>query len=96
MKPGGVFVVECPNLHGTASILQAAETLGNAELYKAAMFSFYGDPKYQNIEQRHKWGYTPKTLTALLSSLGLQKVHQAPAQFKMREPRDMRVVGTKP
>lgn len=96
LKPGGEFVVECPNLLGTAAILHAAETMGNADLLKLAMFSFYGDPGYRNIEQRHKWGYTPKTLGVLLAGIGLKDVHQAPAKFKMKEPRDMRVVGTKP
>jgi hypothetical protein len=28
--------------------------------------------------------------------VGLAQVRQEPAQFKLREPRDMRVVGVKP
>lgn len=95
LKPGGKFVVECPNLLGAAMILSAAETLQDGELWKHAMFCFYGDPKDHNIEQRHKWGYTPKTLGSLLVGIGLKDVRQAPAQFKMREPRDMRLEGTK-
>jgi hypothetical protein len=35
-------------------------------------------------------------LTRLLSDAGLVEVRQEPAQFKLREPRDMRIVGVKP
>jgi hypothetical protein len=31
-----------------------------------------------------------------MEEAGLVNVHQAPAQFKLREPRDMRMVGEKP
>jgi SAM-dependent methyltransferase len=96
LKPGGEFIVECPNLLGAAAIITAAERDNNADLWKLAMFALYGDPKYKNIEQRHKWGYTPKTLISFLTGMGLKDVRQEPAQFKMREPRDMRVVGVKP
>jgi hypothetical protein len=32
----------------------------------------------------------------LLAEVGLGDVRQEPAQFKQREPRDMRIVGLKP
>lgn len=97
VRPGGKLVIECPNLMGAAAILQAAETLDNRDLYRNALFALYGDPgeKFHNIEQRHKWGYTPKSLGALLVGLGLKNVRQVPAQFKMKEPRDMRIEGMK-
>jgi hypothetical protein len=44
----------------------------------------------------HRWGYTPESLAALLAECGLEEVRREPARFKLREPRDMRVVGTKP
>jgi nucleoside-diphosphate-sugar epimerase len=44
----------------------------------------------------HRWSYTPHSLRALLEEAGLVNVRQEPAQFKLREPRDMRVVGEKP
>jgi len=43
----------------------------------------------------HRWGYTPQSLTALMIEAGLVKIRQEPAQFKLREPRDMRMVGEK-
>ena len=41
------------------------------------------------------WGYTPKSLSDVLKEAGLGRVSQEPAQFKQREPRDMRMVGYK-
>jgi SAM-dependent methyltransferase len=98
LKPGGQMVVECPN------ILSACETfLQNPREYahedqrgQRTMWVFYGDPEWQDPLMIHRWGYTPESLQALLSEVGLKDVRQEPAQFKLREPRDMRVVGVKP
>lgn len=43
----------------------------------------------------HRWGYTPNTLTKLMHDCGLEKIKQEPAQFKLKEPRDMRITGFK-
>ena len=95
LKPAGMLVIECPNLRGAAALLIEAEKIGHGDMWRAAMNAFYGDPKDTRIEDRHKWGYTQRTLIGLLKKLGLSDVHQEPAQYKMREPRDMRVVGIK-
>ena len=42
----------------------------------------------------HRWGYTPQSLADLMQAVGLEQAHQEPAQYKLREPRDMRVVAT--
>jgi hypothetical protein len=44
----------------------------------------------------HRWGYTPQSLATLMAEAGLANIRQEPAQFKLREPRDMRIVGEKP
>jgi hypothetical protein len=44
----------------------------------------------------HRWGYTPQSLAALMQAVGLEDARQEPAQYKLREPRDMRVVAVKP
>jgi hypothetical protein len=43
----------------------------------------------------HRWGYTPRSLAAVMAEAGLANIRQEPAQFKLREPRDMRMVGEK-
>lgn len=44
----------------------------------------------------HRWGYTPASLAHVMHLAGLVELAQEPAQFKLREPRDMRVTGIKP
>ena len=98
LKPGGRMIIECPNL------LSACRTfLENPEQFsredqdgQRTMWVFYGDPKWKDPLMVHRWGYTPESLKALLAEAGLAQVRQEPAQFKLREPRDMRVVGVKP
>jgi SAM-dependent methyltransferase len=98
LKPGGLMVLECPNLKS------ACETfLSNPDLHAAAgpegqrtMWVFYGDPSWCDPLMVHRWGYTPKSLAALMAEVRLVNIRQEPAQFKLREPRDMRIVGEKP
>ena len=91
------MVIECPN------ILSACQTfLENPREFsrddqggQRTMWVFYGDPKWKDPLMIHRWGYTPDSLKELLTEVGLAEVRQEPAQFKLREPRDMRVVGVK-
>ena len=97
LKPGGRMIIECPN------ILSACQTfLENPGEFsredksgQRTMWVFYGDPKWKDPLMIHRWGYTPESLKELLVEAGLDEVRQEPAQFKLREPRDMRVVGVK-
>jgi SAM-dependent methyltransferase len=97
LKPGGRMVVECPN------IVSACQTfLENPRQFsredqngQRTMWVFYGDPQWKDPLMIHRWGYTPDSLKELLAEVGLADVRQEPAQFKLREPRDMRVVGVK-
>jgi ubiquinone/menaquinone biosynthesis C-methylase UbiE len=97
LKPGGRLVTECPNVVGASMLIIAADEEMNAQVWKLGMNALYGDPapQFRNIEQRHKWGYSPKTMISLKIGLGLKNVRQEPAQFKMKEPRDMRIAGEK-
>lgn len=97
LKPGGRMVLECPNL------VSACETfLKDPDLYsregkdgQRTMWVFYGDPSWKDPYMIHRWGYTPDSLKRLMASVGLTDVRQEPAQYKLREPRDMRLVGAK-
>lgn len=97
LKPGGLIVTECPNLGGTAFLFLQAQAEGDEKTLHSMMNAFYGDPapQYRHIEQRHKWGYTPESLAKVLLEAGFKNPKQVPAQFKMREPRDMRIVAEK-
>ena len=98
LKPGGLLIIECPNLLSACEALLAdPQTAAQADARgRMSMWVFYGDPAWEDPLMCHRWGYTPSSLCALLERIGLVNVRQEPAQFKMREPRDMRIVGIKP
>lgn len=98
LKPGGLLVLECPNLLAACeALLRDPQTAaGPGREGQATMWVFYGDPAWKDPLMNHRWGYTPDSLCSLLRTAGLLDVHQEPAQFKLREPRDMRIVGRKP
>ncbi|GMQ79314.1 MAG: hypothetical protein BMS9Abin02_1891 [Anaerolineae bacterium] len=98
LKPGGQMILECPNLISACEeFLQDPDRCsGPGKEGQRSMWVFYGDPQWQDPLMVHRWGYTPKSLGKLMSEVGLNNIRQEPAQFKLREPRDMRIVGEKP
>lgn len=98
LKPGGRMILECPNLAAACEAF-LADPLGGSQSDgrgQRTMWVFYGDPQWQDPLMVHRWGYTPASLAALMLAAGLENARQEPAQFKLREPRDMRVVAEKP
>ncbi|MDD2767308.1 MAG: methyltransferase domain-containing protein [Methylococcus sp.] len=98
LKPGGTMIVECPNLMAACQeIIRHPESVkGEGMECRRSMWVLYGDPSWHDPLMVHRWGYTPESLADLMRQSGLTHVRQEPAQFKLREPRDMRVVGMKP
>jgi SAM-dependent methyltransferase len=98
LRPGAPLVVECPNLASACGEFLRDPVSGSRPdaAGQRTMWVFYGDPRWQDPLMVHRWGYTPESLAQLLAEVGLVDVRQEPAQFKLREPRDMRVVGRKP
>lgn len=97
LKPGGRMVLECPNLVSACEeFLKDPERMAlPTQEGQRTMWVFYGDPAWQDPYMIHRWGYTPSSLAQLMRSVGLLNVRQEPAQYKLREPRDMRIVGDK-
>jgi SAM-dependent methyltransferase len=98
LKPGARMVIECPNLKAACETFleNPDDRAGPGQEGETTMWVFYGDPAWKDPLMCHRWGYTPASLGELMKRAGLVDVRQEPAQFKMREPRDMRVVGSKP
>ena len=92
LKPGGLMVVECPNL------LRVMRTAFETGIMVDQMFFWplYGNQNLKDPLMCHKYGYIPESLIDLMKSVGLVNVRQEPAQFKLKEKRDMRIVGVKP
>jgi cephalosporin hydroxylase len=98
LRPGGTMVLECPNLATAceAFLADPAGRSGPGREGQTTMWVFYGDPAWRDPLMIHRWGYTPDSLARLMREAGLVNVRQEPAQYKLREPRDMRIVGEKP
>lgn len=98
LKPGGTMFLECPNLLSACyELLQNPDVnAGPGQEGQRSMWVFYGDPSWKDPLMIHRWGYTPRSLAQVMHEAGLVNLRQEPAQFKLREPRDMRIVGEKP
>ena len=95
LKPGGVMITETPNL-----LFACQQILHNP--YKAAlpnaqmsMWPLFGNPFEEDELMCHKWCFSPQTLIQLFNDSGFVNIRQEDAQFKLREPRDFRVVCQK-
>ncbi|MDY6991152.1 MAG: methyltransferase domain-containing protein [Pseudomonadota bacterium] len=97
LKPQGQMILECPNLLSACLefVNNPEQCAGPGPEGQRTMWVFYGDPAWQDPLMNHRWGYTPKSLAQVMFEAGLVNLRQAPAQFKLREPRDMRIIGTK-
>jgi ubiquinone/menaquinone biosynthesis C-methylase UbiE len=98
LKPGGKMILECPNLISAcqAVLSDPDKFTGPGAEGQTSMWVLYGDPRWKDPLMVHRWGYTPKSLASIMHQAGLRDLRQEPAQFKLREPRDMRITGVKP
>ena len=97
LKPGGKIILECPNLlSACAEVMKNPEgASGPGREGQRTMWVLYGDPAWKDPLMCHRWAYTPQSLGAVMREAGFADIRQEPAQFKLREPRDMRVTGMK-
>jgi SAM-dependent methyltransferase len=97
LKPGGKMILECPNLISACQeLLKDPDRLsGPGPEGQRSMWVFYGDPAWKDPLMIHRWGYTPLSLAQVMAQAGLVDLRREPAQFKLREPRDMRITGMK-
>ncbi|MCG6872321.1 MAG: methyltransferase domain-containing protein [Gammaproteobacteria bacterium] len=98
LRPGGRLVLECPDLLEACRRLLAEPALAAAAgpQGQRSMWVLYGDPAWRDPLMVHRWGYSADSLAQLLAACGFRNCRREPAQFKLREPRDMRVTGQKP
>lgn len=90
LKPGGLLVLELPNL------LCAAKNLLAGLDDQMSMWPLYGDPGHRDEYMTHRWGYTPKSIAALLAASGFDRIqNMAPRTHCARKDRDMRVEARK-
>lgn len=96
LKPGGIMVTETPNLLTACQEILRNPFKGALPNAQMSMWSLYGNPGEMDESMCHRWLFTPQTLTQLLLDVGFDEIRQEAAQFKLKEPRDFRVVCIKP
>ena len=91
LRVGGLLVLELPNLEAACrNLIQS----GMSD--RDVMFPLYGDAGWKSPYMVHRYGYTPTTITQLLSDHGFTKIQILPPQtHKRRVHRDMRVEAIK-
>lgn len=91
LKPGGLLVLELPNLEAACRNLLA----GTPD--SQSMWPLYGDPSHCDPYMMHKHGYTPKTIRQLLIDVGFVMVElSAPKTHGAQVNRDMRAEARRP
>jgi len=86
LRIGGLLVLELPNIEAAARNLIAGMD------DKMVMWPLYGDPGHVDPYMCHRWGYTPKTIKALLLECGFNEIRiKPPVTHGARANRDMRV-----
>lgn len=84
LKPGGVLVLELPDL------LKCCKNVLAGWTDRMGMWGLYGDPGYEEPLMVHRWGWTPDELTNELRQAGFTKIRVKDPVFH-KPHRDMRI-----
>lgn len=91
LKPGGLLVLELPNLEAACRNL-IQKGMSDSDV----IFPIYGDPSWKSPYMCHRFGYTPPMIVQLLTDHKFKKIKQlAPQTHKRRLHRDMRIEALK-
>lgn len=97
LKPGGVLVLELPNLRKCCENILSARMRGGKEPDQLSYWGLYGDPRQGDQFMAHRWGWMPQTLKPFLEEHGFFKVVERPTKFHPagRDHRDFRLEARK-
>lgn len=99
LVPGGLLVLEQPNLEVAAKVFLGLMPPMTADPLASGIKAIYGDPRFGNPLMGHKWGWTPSSLTGALIDAGFSseriKVGEALSRKGFADGRDFRIEATK-
>ncbi len=90
LVPSGKIILEAPDFK--RAVRRMAEGERNPQL---TWWVLYGDPGHKDPLQCHRWGWSPKNLSNVLSLCGFENIRQEPAEYKLKDKRDFRIVATR-
>lgn len=98
LRPGGVLVLELPNLIKCCQNILDGRMRAGKHPEQLGMWGAYGDPREGDAFMAHRWGWSPQTITAFLTANGFVKIKERPTQFHPagRDHRDMRIEARLP
>jgi hypothetical protein len=97
LQPGGVLVLEVPDLSKVSRLIVAFED-DPAQLENGpfGLRGIFGEPKPgMNLADHHKWGYTPALAVSMLKEAGFSNPVVSDGMSHCYPLRDMRIEATK-
>lgn len=93
----GLLVLELPNIVKCCHNVIDEVMKGGKDPDQLGMWGLYGDPRTKDPYMSHKWGWSPKTLSALLVQHGFDEAYEKPTVFHPagRTQRDMHIEARK-
>lgn len=97
LRPGGLLVLELPNLVKCCENYLSGRARGGKDPDQLARWGIYGDPRTGDKFMCHPWGYSPEELQSILEANGFAGVKHKQTVFHPagRQHRDMRIEARK-
>lgn len=98
LRPGGLLVLEMPDLIKFCKNIIDGATRGGKHPDQLGMWAGWGDPRSKNPHMCHKWAWSPETIEEFLRGHGFIKIRHLPTVYHPagRAHRDLRVEARKP
>ncbi len=95
LKPGGLLVLELPDLMKACRNVVDGVMKGGKDPDQLTMWALYGDPRQGDQYMAHRWAWSPVTLGEFLTKNGFSDIREEATLFHPagREHRDMRIVA---
>ena len=97
LRPGGMLVLEMPDLFKLCRNLLETRTNYRGHPDQMGLRGLFGDPTDRNPLMIHRWGWTYTTLAPFLEDNGFMKCIEAPPQWHPvgKDLRDFRIEAQK-
>ena len=98
LAPGGLLVLELPDLFKFCQNILDGRMKGGKHLEQLGMWGAWGDPRTKDPYMTHRWGWSPESLTEFLKSHGFIKIKHLQTVYHPagRDRRDMRIEAIRP